>query len=486
MRDFVLNFGELAEQPPRLATSAQTLNNVGQRLSAQASRLSGQQGFGIQQIRNIVSGLQGDFARLSSDVDRLSNYLRMVHNTAAEAESQAYQALGGDAANGPLPMLRIPPKFGPGSNWREWIRWPGGSPPWEWPTPFPPFSLGPWMPLPTVPWSPLPWIGGVPPIMPMPWLVSSLITIGGGIVGSAVGSTVSALFPKGSVGTSVWSASGQQNIGNNSSASWGASALNASAGTSSTSSSVTAQANASLLSGNASFQSGSFNAGVNAHVGHVYARAGANASIGPTTTVKWCNDTNKWKETTTLISAGVTAAAGVQLLGASANMSAGSSNLGVNASAQGGILGAGASGSANFSVTADGNVNAYATGRAMAYVASGSVRGTFNLGPFSFGASASGYAGAAGVSGTVGIQNGRFTIGGSAALGVGGGGQFSVGLNPAFIQSAGAQVQQVTNFVGNTASTVGNAVGNVTSTVTTGIGNAAGNVVSGVRNLFGR
>ena len=398
----MLNFGEIGALPAKLSGSAQALGQANQRLTVQSNRLIGQQGFGIPQISSNIVGIGSDLNRLSQDINQLSEFLRSVHDTTADAERNAYRALGGDPANGPQPL---PPP----------ARVPGG-------------VSGPVKAVPLPAWlSP----GGISRpgtgVTTLPaWVSLMPIGAGTGIVKSVTGlvSNVPGLWRK-----------------------------NANADMTRSATTITARAESSLWSDSASFEHGDwFRAGGNVNVGRVHASVESSASLGRSYTWLWNPEKGVYEQRVTWANVGVAASVGVSLLCAAAYMTVGNSNLGATTRASGSVVGAQASGGARISVGEHG-ANVYADGRVMAYLARGNVSQSINLGPIRIGGSLYGYAGAAGVSGIIGVQDGQFRIGGTGALGVGGGGSFSVGLNTDFNwQGAGdfaaTQWQNVQNLVG--------------------------------------
>lgn len=173
----------------------------------------------------------------------------------------------------------------------------------------------------------------------------------------------------------------------------------------------------------------SYYAGVNGYLGKVEAKADTDASLFKTETKREYED-GKWveKDITTLINIAAEAGISGSILAGDAKVSTGDDMLGVEAKAEGSVGNASAEAKGRFSVGEDG-VNAYVKGEAIVSAVEGKASGTINILGIEITVKASGYAGAVGVEGEVGVKNGKFVLEGGGAAGIGGSLGIEIGLN---------------------------------------------------------
>ena len=181
--------------------------------------------------------------------------------------------------------------------------------------------------------------------------------------------------------------------------------------------------------GTASYQKGDISAEVNGYIGKAKADFDTEFSLFEVETERKKED-GKWveEEVITLINAEAGTEASVSVLSGDATLEAGDDMLGSEVEAEGDVLTAGVEGKGKFSIGEKG-VNAYVEGGAMAAAAKGKVKGTVNILGLEFSVTAGGYAGAIGVEGKYGFEDGKFVAEGGAAAGVGGSFGIEIGVN---------------------------------------------------------
>ena len=181
--------------------------------------------------------------------------------------------------------------------------------------------------------------------------------------------------------------------------------------------------------GGAQVEGDTFSGSVDAYVGYAKADAKVEGAFMKTKTVRK-KENGKWveKEVTQLLAAEAAAGAAVSAVYAAGNMSTGDDLWGADVNANGSLLNAEASAKGNLSVGEDG-LNANVSGKAMVSAAEGEVSGTLNILGFEVTVSAGGYAGAAGVEGKFGIENGKFVAKGGVAAIIGGSVGIEIGFN---------------------------------------------------------
>ncbi len=170
-------------------------------------------------------------------------------------------------------------------------------------------------------------------------------------------------------------------------------------------------------------------AGVNAYLGKGEAAAKADAGVMKTTTKTEYKD-GKWveKSRTDFITAEAGASASVSALTGDAEAGFGSDMLGIEGKAEGTVGTAKAEAKGKFSVGEDG-VNANVKGEAMVAAVEGEASGTINILGLEITGKVSGYAGAVGVEGKIGIEDNKFVIEGGAAALIGGSAGVEIGFN---------------------------------------------------------
>ena len=168
---------------------------------------------------------------------------------------------------------------------------------------------------------------------------------------------------------------------------------------------------------------------VNGYIGKAEAKADADFDFMETSKEKEYKN-GEWteKKVTTFLNAEAGADASVSVLEGEAEAGVGSDMLGLEGKVEGGIGNADAEVKGKFSVGKKG-VNAYAKGEAMVSAVEGKAKGTINILGLEITGKATGYAGAVGVEGKVGIENNKFVIEGGAAALVGGSVGLEIGFN---------------------------------------------------------
>lgn len=171
-------------------------------------------------------------------------------------------------------------------------------------------------------------------------------------------------------------------------------------------------------------------AGVNAYLGKLEVKQGSvDTSLYQTKTKREYED-GKWteKEITTYLNVAAEIGASFSILSGDAKFSTGDDMLGAEAKIEGGAGNARADAKGQLSLGEDG-VNAYVKGEAIVSAVEGKALGTINILGIEITVKASGYAGALGVEGEVGIKNGNFVLYGGGAAGIGGAVGIEVGIN---------------------------------------------------------
>lgn len=168
---------------------------------------------------------------------------------------------------------------------------------------------------------------------------------------------------------------------------------------------------------------------VNAYIGKAKAEAKAKGGIMQYVTKQEYKN-GEWTEKETLKflygEAGVTASAA--LLAADAKGTLGDDLFGLEGKAEGTVGSAKLEGKANVSVGEDG-VTAVAKGEAMVAAVEGKASGTINILGLEITGKVGGYAGAAGVKGTIGIEDNKFVLEGGVAAAIGASVGIEIGFN---------------------------------------------------------
>lgn len=128
------------------------------------------------------------------------------------------------------------------------------------------------------------------------------------------------------------------------------------------------------------------------------------------------------------INAEIEAGVDVSILAADGEAGVGNDMLGAEIDGEGSVGNAELSGKGEFSVGEDG-IELNAKGKAMVSAVEGEAEGTINILGLEITVSAGGYAGAIGVEGEIGIDDGKFKIKGGAAAGIGGSVGIEIGFN---------------------------------------------------------
>lgn len=170
-------------------------------------------------------------------------------------------------------------------------------------------------------------------------------------------------------------------------------------------------------------------AGVNGYLGKSEAAAKADGGFMEKKTKREYED-GKWteKEILQFFFAEAGAEAGISAAEGDASAGVGGGMLGAEGKVEGSALSASAEGKGKFSVGEDG-VNAYAEGELMASAVEGKASGTVSILGFDITGEIGGYAGAAGVEGKIGIEDGKLVIKGGVAALIGGSAGIEIGLN---------------------------------------------------------
>lgn len=170
-------------------------------------------------------------------------------------------------------------------------------------------------------------------------------------------------------------------------------------------------------------------AGVNGYLGKGEAAAKADGGFMKNKTTKEYED-GKWteKESFQFFFAEAGAAAGVSAAEGDASAGVGNGMLGMEGKVEGSALSASAEAKGKASVGEDG-VNAYAEGKLMVSAVEGKASGTISILGFDITGEVGGYAGAAGVEGKIGIEDGKLVIKGGAAALIGGSAGIEIGIN---------------------------------------------------------
>jgi len=92
---FTLKFEPLDGITGNLGATATNLDNNAHQLHAQANRLAGQQGFGIQHLQRILMGLARDTSKLGADVSLIKEFVTALGNVTQSHEDMAFQELSG-------------------------------------------------------------------------------------------------------------------------------------------------------------------------------------------------------------------------------------------------------------------------------------------------------------------------------------------------------------------------------------------------------
>lgn len=153
------------------------------------------------------------------------------------------------------------------------------------------------------------------------------------------------------------------------------------------------------------------------------------------------------------------AAAGAyaHLISVSGKAKAGDDQLGASLNVSGSVGNAELNGKAEFSIDEDG-LNANVGGKAMVSAAEGKASGTISVFGVDITLSANGYAGALGVEGKAGIDDGKFVLKGGAAAGVGGSLGIEIGLNEEGKASLNELVNDFTDFAQDIGEDISNAI----------------------------
>lgn len=170
-------------------------------------------------------------------------------------------------------------------------------------------------------------------------------------------------------------------------------------------------------------------AGVNAYLGKVEAGVTSDFSFMESTKKKAYKD-GKWsgKPSTEFINAELGLGVDVSVLGVDGEAGIGSDMLGAEVSGEGSLGNAELSAKSQFHIS-DKGVSVVAGGKAMVSAAEGQAKGTINILGLEITAKASGYAGALGVEGKVGIEDNKLVLEGGAAALLGGSVGIEVGFN---------------------------------------------------------
>lgn len=180
----------------------------------------------------------------------------------------------------------------------------------------------------------------------------------------------------------------------------------------------------------ASFDAGDVSGEVNAYVGKVEGKLKSDFSFfnWESKYSEYADGKSDEDDGSTFINAELAAGLSYNAFAADAKVEAGDDMFGSALSAEGGIGNAELSGKGEFSIGDEG-INFNASGKAMVSAAEGEVKGTINFLGFEITGSLEGYAGAAGVKGKFGFEDGKFVAKGGAAALIGGGAGIEIGLN---------------------------------------------------------
>lgn len=180
---------------------------------------------------------------------------------------------------------------------------------------------------------------------------------------------------------------------------------------------------------NASAQNEWAYAGVNAYLGKASAEAEAGANLMKSEIKKEYKD-GEWeeKQSTSYVNVMVSASASASILAADVSGGLGNNMLGAEGSAEASIGNASAEAKGKLSIGDEG-VNLYAKAKALVSAIEGKAKGTLNILGLEITTKASGYAGALGVEGKIGIEDSKFVLKAGAAALIGGSVEIAVGLN---------------------------------------------------------
>lgn len=162
-------------------------------------------------------------------------------------------------------------------------------------------------------------------------------------------------------------------------------------------------------------------AGVNGYLGKVDAGVESDFSF-----MERKYENGEWTEE--FLNAEIEAGVDVSILAADGEAGVGNDMLGAEIEGECSVGNAELSGKGEFSVGEDG-IELNAKGKAMVSAVEGEAEGTINILGLEITVSAGGYAGALGVEGEIGIDDGKFKIKGGAAAGIGGSVGIEVGFN---------------------------------------------------------